>query len=496
MVERRWEVRIGAPVIATDGEYGHLQKLLLDPQQERIVALLVRPHGLLPSTTVVVPEALIVDASEHEVRLGISREQADALPKYLAEVEQQSENQVLVAVDHVLAPSGNRGSEVGRALSSKGLGMVENLRSISKSEYLWLRVRAGQQVLCRDGLAGRAHMMLTDSSGRVKGIVLQTGHLPFNTRKLIVPSSWIMAVDQENVYLAFYKSDLENLADYNSDVDLAAKVESALFTDDIQRNIDYEEIDATVHDGIVVLRGHVTTLVNKAQVEQIVGSVAGVLGVDNRLVVDQDLVIQVAQALRMDERTGFEQISVSADMGVITLDGQVSSQAAHEAAEEIAAGIPQVRAVINSLQAPDRAIGLEAQRYWQPCILQKVYAADMLLGMVEKVIINPRNRRVIAFVVHGTFPGAQNIHDPRLNGEDFQQERHVVIPTDAVRFESDSTVLLKEGGVEVAQYPDFNPAGYRYPPAEWQPPYPYRREEVLFEIQKSEDLTNVRKNFA
>jgi hypothetical protein len=38
MIGIRWEVKIGSPVFATDGECGHLQQLLLNPHQERVVA--------------------------------------------------------------------------------------------------------------------------------------------------------------------------------------------------------------------------------------------------------------------------------------------------------------------------------------------------------------------------------------------------------------------------------------------------------------------------
>ena len=79
MNERRWEVRIVSPVVATDGDYGHLQELILDPEQERIAALVVRRHGLLPTHLVAVPEEAIANAAENEVRLKMRREQLDAL---------------------------------------------------------------------------------------------------------------------------------------------------------------------------------------------------------------------------------------------------------------------------------------------------------------------------------------------------------------------------------------------------------------------------------
>ena len=68
------------------------------------------------------------------------------------------------------------------------------------------------------------------------------------------------------------------------------------------------------------MRGHVATLLNKHRAEQAARSVAGVLGVENHLVVDDELVIDVAQALGRDARrpAGFAAASPApADNGVI-----------------------------------------------------------------------------------------------------------------------------------------------------------------------------------
>src|SRR5262245_22995733 len=82
MVEPRWEVKIGSRVMATDGEYGRLDALVLDPRRDRVVALLVRRHGLLSSWIVVVPEAVVASATENEVQLKMSLEQMQTLPEY------------------------------------------------------------------------------------------------------------------------------------------------------------------------------------------------------------------------------------------------------------------------------------------------------------------------------------------------------------------------------------------------------------------------------
>jgi osmotically-inducible protein OsmY len=281
--------------------------------------------------------------------------------------------------------------------------------------------------------------------------------------------------------LFVFKSDLESLPEYGLDDTLAAKVENALWSIDILQNTDYMEMNTSVQDGIVKLRGHVISMMDKTQIGDAVRSIAGVLGVENSLVVDQDLVIEVTQALGKDEHTRHEWITVGAQNGVITLRGQVGSAAIRGAAGEITANTSQVRGVINDLQAPDVVIDPEEHRFRQPLIDQDVYAADMELGQVMRVIISPRSRRETAFVVDGTFPDPLNKHGHRLPGEDSRKKRRVVIPISALRDITYNSVLLEVSGVEAAQNRDFNPVDFISPPASWKPPYPYHWEEVLFD---------------
>jgi uncharacterized protein YrrD len=446
MVEPRWEVKIGSPVIATDSDYGRLQELLVDPQEKRVVGLLVRPHGWLSYHPVIVPENVIAEASENEVRLNISREQLEALPD----------------------------SE-----------LVVNGRNYEVEDELLL-IRSGQRVLCQDEAVGWVALLLLEPGGRVQGFVLHTG--PLLGRNLIIPITWVRKVDRGHVYLSVQKHDLEALPDYGLDDALAAEVKAALWSDEILRNTDYNEIRVSVEDGVVRLQGHMSTWRNKTRTEEFAYSVVGVLGVENDLVLDQDLANGVAQALGNDELIRLAQISVGAQNGFITLNGRVGSADIREAAESIAASIPQVRGVINYIQAPNVVIDPKEHLVWQPLIGEEVSATDMQLGQVDRVIINRRNRRVTAFVVRGTFPDPGAKDDYRSPGQEAQLERSVLIPIDAVRYATDSSVLLEVGGAEVALYRSFEPADFVSPPAGWQPPYPYCWEQVLFDGERLEKL--------
>jgi osmotically-inducible protein OsmY len=312
----------------------------------------------------------------------------------------------------------------------------------------------------------------------VKGFVLHTG--PLFGRNVIVPLLWIREVNWDHVYLSVVKPDLEGLPDYRLDDALAAEVKAALWSDEILRNTDYNEIGVSVKDGFVRLQGHVSTWRNKTRTEEAACSIPGVLGVQNDLVLDQDLANRVAQALGNNEYTRSARISVGAKNGFITLNGRVDCANIREAAETIAASVPQVRGVINTIQAPNVVIDPKEYLVWQPLIGKEVSATDMQLGHVERVIINPRNRRVTAFVVRGAFPDPAGKDNFRSPGEEAQPEQSVVIPIEAVRYATDSSVLLEVGGAEAALYRSFELADFINPPAGWQPPYPYHWKQVLF----------------
>lgn len=109
------------------------------------------------------------------------------------------------------------------------------------------------------------------------------------------------------------------------------------------------QIDA--HAGTVVLSGVVRSRSAKETAERIAGKVKGVSAVDNRLVVDPDVELAVAQALAADPRTrgAFPGILVGVVFGVTYLKGSVPTAEMKSAAEEIARKIPGVKFVSNEL---------------------------------------------------------------------------------------------------------------------------------------------------
>ena len=313
------------------------------------------------------------------------------------------------------------------------------------------------------------------------------GHLPLFGRELIVPVDSIQEVDRENVHLWVEKQELDRLPEYYSDEALRAAVDNALWSDRILRNADFQQIGVSVQAGVAWLRGHVVTTTNKRNAEEAARSVPGVLGVENDLVVDDDLVFEVAQALGKNDVTRSERIAVGARNGFVTLNGEVGHADIRDAAEVIAASIPQARGVINYIHAPGIVIDYKEVPMWQPFIGHEITATDMQLGRVEQVIIDPRNRRVTAFVARGYFPDPEDKDGYRLPSDEPQAERSVVIPMDAVRQVIDGYVFLEISGAEAARNRSFEPNDFVLPPTGWQPPYPYRWEQVLWDGQRLEE---------
>ncbi len=166
------------------------------------------------------------------------------------------------------------------------------------------------------------------------------------------------------------------------------------------------------------------------------------------------------------------------------LNGSVSSTEIRDAAEECAARVSQVRAVTNYIEAPGVAVDPEAERVIQPRIGEEVIASDVPLGRVAAVIINVRNRRVVSVVTSGRFPDLSS-NSPRRSWDHFDipvLERTVVIPLQAIAEVTPCAVWLHIDATEAARYPDFNPAVFRSPGASWQPPYPYRVEDVWLDL--------------
>lgn len=114
----------------------------------------------------------------------------------------------------------------------------------------------------------------------------------------------------------------------------------------------------SVADGVVTLDGHVISLSHKRIAEVLAWWVSGCCQVDNRLRVDppeedndDEVTDAVRLALELDHFVPTDSIRVSTTLGVVGLDGAVSSPQQRERAEYDAWCVPGVNEVLNRLVA-------------------------------------------------------------------------------------------------------------------------------------------------
>jgi hypothetical protein len=195
-----------------------------------------------------------------------------------------------------------------------------------------------------------------------------------------------------------------------------------------------------------------------------------VQAIHNALIADPDLLAAVAQALAADARTRPSVIRVGASHGWILLAGEVPDSATCLAAEEVAARIAGVRGVLGLPHLP--GAGAEKRQALQPRVGQSVYATDGRAGVVTLVVINPQNRLVSHLAVAGI---------PEVNW--LPVRGCWLVPVETVAQASDGGVFLADQLSTLVARAAYHPAGFHFPPADWQLPFPYEDGEVCWLVE-------------
>jgi osmotically-inducible protein OsmY len=120
--------------------------------------------------------------------------------------------------------------------------------------------------------------------------------------------------------------------------------------------------------GVVTLGGHVPSDGDKSQAESIAKSIAGSQVVANQIAVIPPGVESVAKTVNSDLDSGIEKnldaalvqrrlekgVKYDVKNGVVTLTGEVNSQAKRALVEKVASEVPNVQQVVNELQVKDQ----------------------------------------------------------------------------------------------------------------------------------------------
>ena len=152
-----------------------------------------------------------------------------------------------------------------------------------------------------------------------------------------------------------------------------ASTKSADVSDSIRRGLDeagLKDVSETQdrEKGVVTLGGHVPVDSDKVQAESIARSIAGNQVVSNQIAVIPAGAEREAKAVNSDLDQGIEKnldaallqgrlhdnVKYAVKNSVVTLTGEVGSQDRRARAADIAAGIPNVRQVVNELQVKNQ----------------------------------------------------------------------------------------------------------------------------------------------
>ena len=120
--------------------------------------------------------------------------------------------------------------------------------------------------------------------------------------------------------------------------------------------------------GVVTLDGQVPSVMDKSQAETIANSLAGGQVVADQIAVVPPSAESDAKAVNSDLDKGIEKnldaaliqnrlnkhVKYDVKAGVVTLSGEVDSQAKRAYAEKVAAAVPNVQQVVNELQVKDQ----------------------------------------------------------------------------------------------------------------------------------------------
>lgn len=269
-----------------------------------------------------------------------------------------------------------------------------------------------------------------------------------------------------------------------TDAAIKGSIERALRNDDVLRAIESYEMAVHVKNGVVYLSGHIVNSTSRSLIERALGAIPGLLGIQNNLVLDDQLTRQVAGSLGTLEHTYGCKFFTGASHGVISLNGMVSDDHVKSLAEKKVSSHPSVRGVINNVRVSGAEGELSDSPFLQPTLGETIYFRDGISGTVKQVIINPDNRRVVAMTVWVQFANQQQELKSLNSGKALSPERLVVLSMDLVRYMTKVSGFLHINSSEKSRYMDFDAASFRTPDVDWSPPYPYCPDDVLFPVTK------------
>ncbi|GIU84538.1 MAG: hypothetical protein KatS3mg008_1313 [Acidimicrobiales bacterium] len=204
-MSRAEELRVGANVVASDGEAGRLDALVVDPVREAVTHLVVDERGR--PTRRLVPIGKVADADPGEVRLACSREELAAMEPFDEYRYLRPDEAAAVGSDALVLDPGFYFLEPYAVPVDPGL--VEGLEKVPPDEVAFHR---GAEVVSADGerLGLVDEFLVHPSDGSVTHVILRKGHV-FRKADVVIPISSVEKFEEDKVRLGLTRQEVERL---------------------------------------------------------------------------------------------------------------------------------------------------------------------------------------------------------------------------------------------------------------------------------------------
>nr|WP_290668464.1 BON domain-containing protein [Ardenticatena sp.] len=345
-------LRIGAPVMATDGEIGTLQYVILNPNTRTVSDIVVRSGRLFKRARVI--SARYIDHVDQDgaIHLSVDSEfvrncrvfahKEFTTPEWASETGYNAEH-VLIWHDPYAGPTLKQlPRPVVRVHIDRGTDEMTPLVGRGSAVY----TKTGERVGTVD------HIAVDPATLQPLYVVVR---LPgIRRRRVVVPADQVQAWQHQSITLALEKKDLHALPPYTPrtpDIKLGEAVREAIEA----LGIPVDALSVFVDKGHVLLRGHTHSAEDRRRIEAAVRQVEGVLSVTNEMTTDRQLEVQVQSRLLADPVAGLYPVDVVVQNRVATVIGTVPHETIQHLILTIVRQTPGITAVIDQITVDPNA---------------------------------------------------------------------------------------------------------------------------------------------
>jgi sporulation protein YlmC with PRC-barrel domain len=208
-------LEIGNRVRCTDGVYGELADIVIDPLEKRVTQLVVKPeHSEGEARLVPIQLAKSGDDEQREIELECTLDEAQGFESvheaaYLRLGESPAEDPDWdVGVEDVLAMPYYAGLDVGPYSGELDSNVTMYYDRVPKGQ---VEVRRASAVISADDHSlGEVDGFVVDADEHITHLVLERGHL-WGRKEITIPIGAVAKVESDVVYVALSKDEVGDL---------------------------------------------------------------------------------------------------------------------------------------------------------------------------------------------------------------------------------------------------------------------------------------------